>query len=114
MQTLRNTELDALQTAWPQHMQRAIQLAASVFSAAPNPRVGCVIVGGNAEAGDSVLGEGWHQGAGLAHAEPIAIANAIRLAAGSTAFVTLEPCCHTGRTGPCSSALIEAGVSQLL
>ena len=48
MQTLRNTELDALQTAWPQHMQRAIQLAASVFSAAPNPRVGCVIVGGNA------------------------------------------------------------------
>ena len=47
MQTLRNSELDAQQTAWPQHMQRAIQLAASVFSAAPNPRVGCVIVGGN-------------------------------------------------------------------
>jgi len=114
MQTLRNTELDALQTAWPQHMQRAIQLAASVFSAAPNPRVGCVIVGGNAEAGDSVLGEGWHQGAGLPHAELIAIANAIRLAAGSTAFVTLEPCCHTGRTGPCSSALIEAGVSRVV
>ena len=114
MQTLRNTELDALQTAWPQHMQRAIQLAASVFSAAPNPRVGCVIVGGNAEAGDSVLGEGWHQGAGLPHAEPVAIANAIRLAAGSTAFVTLEPCCHTGRTGPCSSALIEAGVSRVV
>ena len=114
MQTLRNTELDALQTAWPQHMQRAIQLAASVFSAAPNPRVGCVIVGGNAEAGDSVLGEGWHQGAGLPHAEPVAIANVIRLAAGSTAFVTLEPCCHTGRTGPCSSALIEAGVSRVV
>ena len=114
MQTLRNTELDALQTAWPQHMQHAIQLAASVFSAAPNPRVGCVIVGGNAEAGDSVLGEGWHQGAGLPHAEPVAIANAIRLAAGSTAFVTLEPCCHTGRTGPCSSALIEAGVSRVV
>ena len=114
MQTLRNIELDALQTAWPQHMQRAIQLAASVFSAAPNPRVGCVIVGGNAEAGDSVLGEGWHQGAGLPHAEPVAIANAIRLAAGSTAFVTLEPCCHTGRTGPCSSALIEAGVSRVV
>ena len=114
MQTLRNTELDALQTAWPQHMQRAIQLAASVFSAAPNPRVGCVIVGGNAEAGDSILGEGWHQGAGLPHAEPVAIANAIRLAAGSTAFVTLEPCCHTGRTGPCSSALIEAGVSRVV
>ena len=114
MQTLRNTELDALQTAWPQHMQRAIQLAASVFSAAPNPRVGCVIVGGNAEAGDSILGEGWHQGAGLPHAEPVAIANVIRLAAGSTAFVTLEPCCHTGRTGPCSSALIEAGVSRVV
>ena len=114
MQTLRNTELDALQTAWPQHMQRAIQLAASVFSAAPNPRVGCVIVGGNAEAGDSVLGEGWHRGAGLPHAEPEAIADAFRLAAGSTAFVTLEPCCHTGRTGPCSSALIEAGVSRVV
>ena len=67
-----------------------------------------------AEAGDSVLGEGWHQGAGLPHAEPEAIANAIRLAAGSTAFVTLEPCCHTGRTGPCSSALIEAGVSRVV
>jgi len=114
MQTLRNIELDALQTAWPQHMQRAIQLAASVFSAAPNPRVGCVIVGGNAEAGDSVLGEGWHKGAGLPHAEPEAIADAFRLAAGSTAFVTLEPCCHTGRTGPCSSALIEAGVSRVV
>ena len=114
MQTLRNTELDALETAWPQHMQRAIQLAASVFSAAPNPRVGCVIVGGNAEAGDSVLGEGWHKGAGLPHAEPEAIADAFRLAAGSTAFVTLEPCCHTGRTGPCSSALIEAGVSRVV
>lgn len=135
MQTLRNTELDAPQTAWPQHMQRAIQLAASVFSAAPNPRVGCVIVGGSAEAGDSVLGEGWHKGAGLPHAEPEAIADVIRLAAeplgqavmsgsrlapihrpiaGSTAFVTLEPCCHTGRTGPCSSALIEAGVSRVV
>ena len=114
MQTLRNIELDALQTAWPQHMQRAIQLAASVFSAAPNPRVGCVIVGGNAEAGDSVLGEGWHKGAGLPHAEPEAIADAFRLAAGSTAFVTLEPCCHTGRTGPCSSALIEAGVGRVV
>ena len=114
MQTLRNTELDALQTAWPRHMRRAIQLAASVFSAAPNPRVGCVIVGGNAEAGDSVLGEGWHKGAGLPHAEPEVIADAIRLAAGSTAFVALEPCCHTGRTGPCSSALIEAGVSRVV
>ena len=135
MQTLRNIELDAPRKAWPQHMQRAIQLAASVFSAAPNPRVGCVIVGGSAEAGDSVLGEGWHKGAGLPHAEPEAIADVIRLAAeplgqaamsnsrlvsihrpiaGSIAFVTLEPCCHSGRTGPCSSALIEAGVSRVV
>ena len=55
MQTLRNSELDAQKTAWPQHMQRAIQLAASVFSAAPNPRVGCVIVVSNGEVGDSVV-----------------------------------------------------------
>ena len=114
MQTLRNSELDAQKTAWPQHMQRAIQLAASVFSAAPNPRVGCVIVVSNGEVGDSVVGEGWHKGAGLPHAEPEAIADAFPLAAGSTAFVTLEPCCHTGRTGPCSSALIEAGVSRVV
>jgi len=114
MQTLRNSELDAQKTAWPQHMQRAIQLAASVFSAAPNPRVGCVIVVSNGEVGDSVVGEGWHKGAGLPHAEPEAIADAFPLAAGSTALVTLEPCCHTGRTGPCSSALIEAGVSRVV
>ena len=114
MQTLRNSELDAQKTAWPQHMQRAIQLAASVFSAAPNPRVGCVIVVSNGEVGDSIVGEGWHKGAGLPHAEPEAIADAFPLAAGSTAFVTLEPCCHTGRTGPCSSALIEAGVSRVV
>lgn len=114
MQTLHNSELDAQKTAWPQHMQRAIQLAASVFSAAPNPRVGCVIVVSNGEVGDSVVGEGWHKGAGLPHAEPEAIADAFPLAAGSTAFVTLEPCCHTGRTGPCSSALIEAGVSRVV
>ena len=61
MQTLRNTELDVQQAAWPQYMQRAIELAASVFTAAPNPRVGCVIVKEDAQAGDRVLGEGWHK-----------------------------------------------------
>ena len=135
MQTLRNTELDVQQAAWPQYMQRAIELAAAVFTAAPNPRVGCVIVKEDAQAGDRVLGEGWHKGAGLPHAEPDAIADAHRraaeargdtpvidsrraqeksLPAGSTAFVTLEPCCHTGRTGPCSLALIEAGIERVV
>ena len=135
MQTLRNTELDGQQASWPQYMRRAIELAASVFTAAPNPRVGCVIVKEDADAGDRVLGEGWHKGAGLPHAEPNAIADAHRraaeasgdtsviesrraqaqrLPAGATAFVTLEPCCHTGRTGPCSLALIEAGVERVV
>ena len=135
MQTLRNTELDGQQASWPQYMRRAIELAASVFTAAPNPRVGCVIVKEDAHAGDRVLGEGWHKGAGLPHAEPNAIADAHRraaeasgdtsviesrraqaqrLPAGATACVTLEPCCHTGRTGPCSLALIEAGVERVV
>ena len=76
----------------------------------PNPRVGCVLVG----PGGEIVGRGHHVGAGLPHAEVNAIAVAGELARGATAVVTLEPCLHTGRTGPCTQALIEAGVSQVV
>ncbi len=76
----------------------------------PNPRVGCVLV----SPGGEIVGRGHHVGAGLPHAEVNAIAAAGDLARGATAVVTLEPCLHTGRTGPCTQALIEAGVSQVV
>ncbi|MSX13184.1 MAG: riboflavin biosynthesis protein RibD, partial [Actinobacteria bacterium] len=76
----------------------------------PNPRVGCVLVSPDGE----IVGRGHHVGAGLPHAEVNAIAAAGDLARGATAVVTLEPCLHTGRTGPCTQALIEAGVSQVV
>ena len=87
-------------------MQRAFALAArSLVLSDPNPRVGCVLVrdGG-------IVGEGWTQRAGSDHAEIQALARAGDEARGSTAYVTLEPCVHQGRTGPCAGALIEAGV----
>ena len=90
-------------------MARAIRLAArGLFTTDPNPRVGCVLV----QAGD-VVGEGWHRRAGEAHAERIALAAAGPRARGATAYVTLEPCCHQGRTPPCTQALIEAGVATV-
>ncbi len=61
-----------------------------------------------------VVGRGWHQQAGGDHAEVAALADAGEAAAGATAYVTLEPCDHTGRTGPCSVALVEAGVSRVV
>ena len=92
------------------YMARAVQLARrGLFSADPNPRVGCVLV----KAG-RVVGEGWHERAGGPHAERMAIAGAGTDAAGSTAYVTLEPCSHTGRTGPCADALIEARVARVV
>ena len=91
-------------------MQRAIDLARrGQGSVEPNPMVGCVIV----KDGHSV-GEGWHQKFGEAHAEVNAIAAASSSVAGSTAYVTLEPCSHAGKTGPCASALVEAGVSRVV
>ncbi len=74
----------------------------------PNPRVGCVLVNDG-----KVVGRGWHQTSGGAHAEVLALQQAGSRAAGSHAYVTLEPCCHHGKTGPCTTALIEAGVSQV-
>ena len=101
---IQDTERDRL-------MRRALALAANGPSAGQNPRVGCLIVGPNG----TVLAEGWHRGAGTAHAEVDALAHLPAGAArGATAIVTLEPCNHTGRTGPCAVALIEAGVSRVV
>jgi len=93
-----------------QFMARALQLAErGRVSVAPNPMVGCVIVNQ-----DQVVGEGWHLRAGEAHAEVLALEMAGARARGATVYVTLEPCSHIGRTGPCADALIEAGVSELI
>lgn len=91
-----------------QAMARAIALAAKGYPA-PNPRVGCVLL----RAGD-VVGEGWHAYAGGPHAEAMALQMAGERARGATALVTLEPCNHTGRTPPCSQALIAAGVRRVV
>ncbi|MEW1953753.1 bifunctional diaminohydroxyphosphoribosylaminopyrimidine deaminase/5-amino-6-(5-phosphoribosylamino)uracil reductase RibD [Terrabacter sp. NPDC080008] len=91
-------------------MRRALQLAASGPWPDPNPRVGCVLV---AEDG-SPVGEGFHHGAGTPHAEVEALRAAGDAARGATAYVTLEPCSHTGRTGPCTDALVAAGVARVV
>ncbi|WLD57404.1 bifunctional diaminohydroxyphosphoribosylaminopyrimidine deaminase/5-amino-6-(5-phosphoribosylamino)uracil reductase RibD [Salinispirillum sp. LH 10-3-1] len=91
-------------------MQRALHLAErGLFSTTPNPRVGCVLV----KDGQSV-GEGWHPGAGQPHAEVFALNAAGLAATGATAYVTLEPCSHFGRTPPCADALIAAGVARVV
>lgn len=91
-------------------MRRALELAAAGPWPDPNPRVGCVVVA----PGGEVVGEGWHRGAGTPHAEVDALAQAGERARGATAFVTLEPCAHTGRTGPCADALVTAGVARVV
>lgn len=91
-------------------MTRALRLAArGAMTCHPNPRVGCVLV-----QGEEVVGEGWHAVAGEAHAEVHALAAAGLQARGATAYVTLEPCAHAGRTGPCARALIDAGVRDVV
>ncbi|GGT77508.1 bifunctional diaminohydroxyphosphoribosylaminopyrimidine deaminase/5-amino-6-(5-phosphoribosylamino)uracil reductase RibD [Streptomyces lateritius] len=91
-------------------MRRAIVLAArGLGSTSPNPVVGCVVL----DASGHQVGEGWHQRAGGPHAEIHALREAGVLARGGTAYVTLEPCNHTGRTGPCAEALLEAGISRV-
>lgn len=105
---------DAAQTA-PETgaaaMRRAIALAArGLGHTSPNPVVGCVIT----DAVGTVVGEGWHQRAGGPHAEVHALRAAGPAARGGTAYVTLEPCNHTGRTGPCAQALLEAGVARVV
>ena len=91
-------------------MARAIQLAKrGLYTTHPNPRVGCVLVKDG-----EIVGEGFHQRAGEPHAERLAIADAGSNARGATAYVTLEPCCHQGKTPPCTEGLIEAGVSRVI
>lgn len=92
-------------------MRRAIELAArGLGSTSPNPVVGCVIT----DASGAVVGEGWHERAGGPHAEIHALNAAGPAARGGTAYVTLEPCNHTGRTGPCARALIDAGIARVV
>ncbi|HOY21519.1 MAG TPA: bifunctional diaminohydroxyphosphoribosylaminopyrimidine deaminase/5-amino-6-(5-phosphoribosylamino)uracil reductase RibD [Cellvibrio sp.] len=91
-------------------MAQALRLAErGLYTTMPNPRVGCVLVK-NGE----VVGEGWHIRAGEGHAEVNALAAAGENARGATAYVTLEPCSHTGKTGPCSHALVDAGVVRVV
>lgn len=97
------TERDAF------YMARAVRLAKKgLYTTDPNPRVGCVLVRNG-----TVIGEGWHQKAGGDHAEIDALNNA-QDARGATAYVTLEPCSHHGKTPPCSLALIKAGVNRVV
>ncbi|KZZ34375.1 riboflavin biosynthesis protein RibD [Oleiphilus sp. HI0085] len=91
-------------------MAEALRLAnKGVYTTQPNPRVGCVLVRGG-----QIVGRGWHKKAGTGHAEVNALAEAGGLAQGSTAYVTLEPCSHFGRTPPCAKALIDAQVSEVV
>src|SRR4051794_28648615 len=91
-------------------MRRALALAASDgVPLGPNPRVGCVLL----DADGGTLAVGHHRGAGTPHAEADALAQVGGSAPGATAVVTLEPCNHTGRTGPCAQALIAAGVRRV-
>jgi diaminohydroxyphosphoribosylaminopyrimidine deaminase/5-amino-6-(5-phosphoribosylamino)uracil reductase len=92
------------------YMQRAISLAKKGhYTTSPNPRVGCVIVKNN-----KIVGEGYHQKVGEGHAEVHALAQAGSNAQGSTAYVTLEPCSHYGRTPPCAEALVKAKVDTVI
>ncbi|UIP86498.1 bifunctional diaminohydroxyphosphoribosylaminopyrimidine deaminase/5-amino-6-(5-phosphoribosylamino)uracil reductase RibD [Pseudomonas phenolilytica] len=99
--------MSASDHAW---MARALQLARKgLYSTHPNPRVGCVIV-----ADGELVGEGWHVRAGEPHAEVHALRQAGERARGATAYVTLEPCSHHGRTPPCAEALVKAGVGRVV
>ena len=103
----QNTPSQAYEPA----MRRAIALAANGPSNGVNPQVGCVVL----NSAGTIIAEGWHRGAGTAHAEVDALSQLTpEQAQGSTFVVTLEPCNHTGRTGPCAVALIEAGVGKVV
>jgi len=102
-------------TEYDRFMRRALELAAEGPITGGNPQVGCVLV----DASGEIVAEGWHHGAGTPHAEVDALSKLPTVdghpdAAGLTAIVTLEPCNHTGRTGPCSVALLNAGVARVV
>lgn len=100
----------AFSAAEHRYMARALQLARrGLYTADPNPRVGCVVV-----RDDRIVGEGWHERAGEAHAEINALHQAGAAASGASVYVTLEPCCHRGRTGACTEALVAAGVGEVV
>jgi diaminohydroxyphosphoribosylaminopyrimidine deaminase/5-amino-6-(5-phosphoribosylamino)uracil reductase len=91
-------------------MARSLELAAKgLYTATPNPRVGCVLV-----QGESIVGEGWHEKAGGPHAEAVAIAEAGSRAAGGTLYVNLEPCNHQGRTPPCVDLIEKNRISRVV
>ncbi|WPL17211.1 Riboflavin biosynthesis protein RibD [Thiorhodovibrio winogradskyi] len=102
------SQVDAAEDA--RFMARALRLAErGLYSTDPNPRVGCLLV----RAGE-IIAEAWHERAGEPHAEALALRQAGERAQGATAYVTLEPCCHQGRTPPCTEALIKAGVARVV
>jgi diaminohydroxyphosphoribosylaminopyrimidine deaminase/5-amino-6-(5-phosphoribosylamino)uracil reductase len=91
-------------------MSRALRLAErGLYTTSPNPRVGCVLV-----KNETLVGSGWHRRAGEPHAEVYALQEAGQAAEGATAYVTLEPCSHHGRTPPCADALIAAGIARVV
>jgi len=92
------------------HLRRALELARRGSPTDVNPLVGAVVT----DAAGAVVGEGYHRGAGTPHAEIEALRAAGPAARGGTVYVSLEPCCHTGRTGPCVGALVDAGVTRVV
>jgi diaminohydroxyphosphoribosylaminopyrimidine deaminase / 5-amino-6-(5-phosphoribosylamino)uracil reductase len=107
-ETLSNPEVAIVDQRW---MSRALELARrGIALCSPNPVVGCVIL----DREGALAGEGWHEYDKRDHAEVVALAAAGEKARGGTAYVTLEPCNHTGRTGPCSEALIAAGIARVV
>ncbi len=92
-------------------MSHALRLAKrGIYTTRPNPNVGCVITNKQQQ----IVGEGYHHNAGAPHAEINALSQAGEQARDGTAYVTLEPCCHTGKTGPCTQALIDAGIKKVV
>src|SRR5215216_6472034 len=104
MNSLAATEIDA------RHLLRSVELAAMAHGCtSPNPLVGAVVVKGG-----RTIGEGFHAAAGLPHAEREALAACTEDPAGATLYVSLEPCCHTARTPPCTDAIVEAGIARVV
>ncbi len=92
-------------------MQMCLELAAKATGqTSPNPLVGAVVL----DADGNIVGQGYHERAGLPHAEPVALAVAGEKARGGTIYVNLEPCCHQGRTPPCADALIDSGIKSVI
>src|SRR5436309_8878847 len=92
------------------HLRRAIELADEARGmTSPNPLVGAVVVKGG-----RVIGEGFHAAAGLPHAERVALEACSQDPAGATLYVSLEPCCHEGRTPPCTDAIVQAGIARVV